>query len=354
MLQRNKAATSNLTSLSLTSPTSPTLENPTRGFGIQRDTEPASTNQHSSQPSIGHDITRISMRPQAKLTVSEPGESEEQEADSEVQTAMRMVAPNTSSSFVPIKDNYTIQRTASKDKGKKAAESSSKTPDNSSTKKTGEISSKTSTNSLAVKTSERQEKRNKFESKHKDFAFLLQGFNDKMKDQEIVQLLLNNFKQRKDFKYTGTSKGGWVHEGDCSTLVRQFVNIANECFGINMEVSSREKGPFFIQGGGKIIHNEDKTGNVDKGTHWRFDDHVWAIWKGKEIDVLFGQIGLKQSVKVDEDKDNTFTVNGTTYYVANDETRTEINAYTSSEKDRFRFDLIASRPKVKNSFCTIM
>ncbi|MBW4599430.1 MAG: hypothetical protein KME29_07405 [Calothrix sp. FI2-JRJ7] len=90
MLKRNKAATSNQTSLSLTSPRSPTLENPTRGFGIP-DTMPASANQHSKQPdhqqlsketfkqpSLGHDISRISMRPQAKLTESKPGNLEEQ------------------------------------------------------------------------------------------------------------------------------------------------------------------------------------------------------------------------------------------------------------------------------------
>ncbi|BAZ16713.1 hypothetical protein NIES4071_85910 [Calothrix sp. NIES-4071] len=129
MLKRNKAATSNLASLSLTSPTSPTLENPTRGFGIQTDTEPASANQHSLQPSIGHDISRISMRPQAKLTVNEPGE-EEQEADSEVQTATHMVTPDTSSSSVPTQDTYTIQRTGGR-RGKKAVAGSSTNAGNS-------------------------------------------------------------------------------------------------------------------------------------------------------------------------------------------------------------------------------
>ncbi|BDA66013.1 hypothetical protein RIVM261_085800 [Rivularia sp. IAM M-261] len=88
MLKRNKTATSNLASLSLTSPTSPTLGNPTRGFGIQAAPH-ESSNQHSSQPDreqlpkedvfkqhpVEPNISQISMRPQAKLTLSEAGSS---------------------------------------------------------------------------------------------------------------------------------------------------------------------------------------------------------------------------------------------------------------------------------------
>jgi hypothetical protein len=108
MLKRKKAATSTLASLSLTSPTSPTLSNPTRGFGLQTDTkEPKATNQklsdqHSSksdseqllgketfkQHPVAHNISRISMRPQAKLTVSEPENSYVQRV--ELKTAKKL------------------------------------------------------------------------------------------------------------------------------------------------------------------------------------------------------------------------------------------------------------------------
>jgi guanyl-specific ribonuclease Sa len=121
MLKRKKAATSSLASLSLTSPTSPTLANPTRGFGLQTDTVPASTNQESSnqhssqpdreqlskeafqQPSVGHDISRISMRPQAKLSASEPGQ--ELIADK-----LTHVVPETSSAGADLQTKV-IQRT---------------------------------------------------------------------------------------------------------------------------------------------------------------------------------------------------------------------------------------------------
>ncbi|MEH2165145.1 MAG: DUF4157 domain-containing protein [Nostoc sp.] len=112
---RKKAGTSTFSNLSLVSPTTSTLANPVRGFGlltnnasIQRLTE-ESTNQQEAQSadkqsllsqaiqqrSFGHDISRISLRcPQAKLTVGEPGDKYEQEADRVANQVMRMVVPD--------------------------------------------------------------------------------------------------------------------------------------------------------------------------------------------------------------------------------------------------------------------
>ncbi|MEH2237848.1 eCIS core domain-containing protein [Nostoc sp.] len=123
---RKKASTSNFSNPSLVSPTTPTLANPFRGFGlptnnvIQTATK-ESTNLQEPQPadeqsllseaiqqrSFGHDISRISLhRPQAKLTVGEPGDKYEQEADWVANQVMRMVVPDKlkAQSVQPVQD----------------------------------------------------------------------------------------------------------------------------------------------------------------------------------------------------------------------------------------------------------
>ena len=65
----------------------PTLKQPTRGFGLELlDTAPqATTEVESVNPILTHDIRRISLRPQAKLSISQPGDFYEQQADSVAQ-----------------------------------------------------------------------------------------------------------------------------------------------------------------------------------------------------------------------------------------------------------------------------
>ncbi|MHC5756534.1 eCIS core domain-containing protein [Nostoc sp.] len=110
-----KAGTSTFSNPSLVSPTSPTLAEPTRGFGlpknniIQTATEESTNLQETqsadeqsllseaiSQRSFGHDISRIALRrPQAKLTVGEPNDKYEQEADRMANQVMQMASPAT-------------------------------------------------------------------------------------------------------------------------------------------------------------------------------------------------------------------------------------------------------------------
>jgi len=104
MFQRQKVVTSSLTN--------PSLTLPTRGFGLQPDAAlpqamkvpssvqniPSSSGQSLQEevfkkPPLGHDISRISLRPQAKLTVSQPEDPYEQEADWVADQVMRMRAP---------------------------------------------------------------------------------------------------------------------------------------------------------------------------------------------------------------------------------------------------------------------
>jgi len=133
---RKKAATSTFSHPSLVSPHTPTLANPVRGFGlptnnvIQTQTS-ESTNQQEAQaagekskllqaleqPSFGHDISlsRIALRrPQAKLTVGEPGDKYEQEADWMANQVMRMVVPDkpNADSVQPVEDSLQRKCTA--------------------------------------------------------------------------------------------------------------------------------------------------------------------------------------------------------------------------------------------------
>ncbi|MFN6460645.1 MAG: DUF4157 domain-containing protein [Nostoc sp. DedVER02] len=90
----NKAATSTFSNPSLVSPTTPTLANPVRGFGLPTNnviqTVAKSVNQQTAQ-SAGHNISSIALhRPQAKLTVGAPNDMYEQEADRVADQVMSM------------------------------------------------------------------------------------------------------------------------------------------------------------------------------------------------------------------------------------------------------------------------
>ncbi|MEH1785070.1 MAG: DUF4157 domain-containing protein [Nostoc sp.] len=112
IIGRNKSAASTFTNPSLASPGIPTLANPIRGFGSQINTvspqtvtkvapdfqEVQSAQEQLLEPEVikekpqTHDISRISLRRlQAKLTVGEPNDRYEQEADRVANQVMRMV-----------------------------------------------------------------------------------------------------------------------------------------------------------------------------------------------------------------------------------------------------------------------
>ncbi|MBW4617534.1 MAG: hypothetical protein KME21_30840 [Desmonostoc vinosum HA7617-LM4] len=109
---RNKAATSAFSHPSLVSQTTPTLANPTRGFGLSTNVIETATEESTSleeaqtageeslfseaveKRSFGHDISRIALRrPQTKPMVGEPKDKYEQQADSAANQVMRMIVP---------------------------------------------------------------------------------------------------------------------------------------------------------------------------------------------------------------------------------------------------------------------
>ena len=121
---------------------------------------------------------------------------------------------------------------------------------------------------------------------------LLAGFTKGMDETAIVGKLIDNFFSRTDFDYNFSATSPFTGKGDCSVLVREFVTIARDVFGIKNIKSKTEDAGYFIPGGGKIVHSANVTGNIDNGAHWYFESHTWAEWDGKPIDVLFGQLGV--------------------------------------------------------------
>ncbi|GCL38272.1 hypothetical protein SR1949_33860 [Sphaerospermopsis reniformis] len=71
-----------------------TLKQPTRGFGLEswNASPPAMTQVQPLNKPLTHDISKISLRPQAKLSISQPGDTYEQEADSVARQVMQRMA----------------------------------------------------------------------------------------------------------------------------------------------------------------------------------------------------------------------------------------------------------------------
>jgi hypothetical protein len=194
-----------------------------------------------------------------------------------------------------------------------------------------------------------------FQNNHPGYDHLVVNITQNMSAQQIVNQLLQNFHTRQDFDYTGTYSPQWGDRGDCHTLVDEFITTAGY-FNIQMN-HTPVNGPLFIPNGGTIIHNQRRTGNVDNGRHWRFDNHHIAQWNGTTIDVLFGRMQAMPAVEFQEGTEAEFTIQGTTYYFANDTTRNESNTFTSDRNNRMDFSsLSAPRREIKTRFCccTIM
>ncbi|KAB8333810.1 DUF4157 domain-containing protein [Scytonema tolypothrichoides VB-61278] len=131
--QRKKATTSGFAATSVSSSTTPTVASPTRGFGIQsepalseksQDKSDLQEEQATNEPSEFltqsplHDISRISLRPQAKIIVNQPGDFYEQEADMVAQNVMRMsVSQQQSTSGQPMTQGVLQRQTNNNNNG---------------------------------------------------------------------------------------------------------------------------------------------------------------------------------------------------------------------------------------------
>ncbi|GAF84202.1 unnamed protein product, partial [marine sediment metagenome] len=79
---------------------------------------------------------------------------------------------------------------------------------------------------------------------------------------------------------------GGNRRGDCSTLAKSFVIIAQEYFDIQ-GISHTSKSNFGIANGGLVLDANGATGNVDDGNHWAFTSHTWVVGPDRDRDLLF-------------------------------------------------------------------
>ena len=162
-------------------------------------------------------------------------------------------------------------------------------------------------------------------------AHLLKDIDESMNEAAIIGQLIENFFNRSDFTYDFSAIATFEGRGDCSTLSNEFVKICKEVFQIEGMSTDGGKEGYLIVGGGKIVHNKQVTGNIDSGKHWYFDSHTWALWKGKPIDVLFGQLGIKdhQAGIKDTPKDGGVEFEGGSFPFWIKEEQTDFDKYTT-------------------------
>jgi hypothetical protein len=99
---------------------------------------------------------------------------------------------------------------------------------------------------------------------------------------------------------------GGQREGDCNTVVNTFIAIAEKYFGIGgiAKKSSYQAGFNTRFTAPKATTIDGKTGNVDGGAFWLFDDHWWVDGPGGVYDVLFGRLVVETSGWVRERHDD--------------------------------------------------
>ncbi|WP_110988610.1 hypothetical protein [Acaryochloris thomasi] len=136
-------------------------------------------------------------------------------------------------------------------------------------------------------------------------------------------------------------------DGDCSTLARAYVKIAHEYFGIeNLEVCSKTKD-FFVPGGGKVLDQNNATGNVDGGKHWVFTSHYWVDSPIGSIDLLFLGKAANESAWIDQTDEGGVDEIG---YREFGKYRVYEAKYTgSSIADRYATDLAAAKEGQESS-----
>lgn len=220
--------------------------------------------EHSSQ--FGHNLTKIALkRPdsvslaqmqpliQPKLTIGQPGDKYEQEAD-------RVAASVVNQMNIPTLQNQDAQQP--------------------------KLSAKNEEILVADNSANRKEK---FLQEYSLAKTLVNGIEETLSEEKILEQLFKNF-ENIQFKYTMVSKSHETllkgsPEGDCQTLARAFKKVAEEYFGIQKITIESLLKPFISEGGKTPYRGKDP--NCDDGKRWFFQNHYWAVWNGKVYDVLF-------------------------------------------------------------------
>ncbi|WP_373527558.1 hypothetical protein [Nostoc sp.] len=220
--------------------------------------------EHSSQ--FGHNLSKMaikradsvslaSMQPliQPQLTIGQPGDKYEQEADRVAASVVNQMNP-------PTLQNQDAQQS--------------------------KLSAKTE-KILAVDNS--ANRKQKFLQEYSLAKTLVNGIEETLPEDKILEQLFKNF-ENIQFKYTMVSKSHETllkgsPEGDCQTLARAFKKVAEEYFGIKKITIESLLKPFISEGGKTPYRGQDP--NCDDGKRWFFQNHYWAVWNGKVYDVLF-------------------------------------------------------------------
>jgi hypothetical protein len=224
--------------------------------------------EHSSQ--FGHNLNRMAIkRPnsesspqiqpfsepliQPKLTISQPGDQYEQEADRVANSVVNQIN-------IPTLQNQDSQQP--------------------------KLSAKTEEILTADNSADRKQK---FLQEYSLAKKLVNGIEETLAEDKILEQLFKNF-ENIQFKYTMVSKSHETllkgsPEGDCQTLTRAFKKVAEEYFGITKITIESLPKPFISEGGKTPYRGQEP--NCDDGKRWFFQNHYWAVWNGKIYDVLF-------------------------------------------------------------------
>ncbi len=151
----------------------------------------------------------------------------------------------------------------------------------------------------------------KWREKYSKYKSLWAGIAEGMELKAAADQLLENFKKRTDFKYTGF-KAPFNGEGTCETLSDEFAQILIYGFGYKNGVTRGTANKPMLIGECEIIDSDRKTGNVENGGGWIFVSHTWAVVGGEVYDVLFKQKGRKEHT-LGEKKDKYFIFSGEEY-----------------------------------------
>jgi hypothetical protein len=127
---------------------------------------------------------------------------------------------------------------------------------------------------------------------------LLEGIEAAKPDSAVLVDLLEAFRKVGfDYNMSNTETkrflAGDTKSGDCQTLVRAFVEVAQGIGIADAKVIAGDRN-FGIFEGPPRVTIDGKSGNCDRGTKWVFDDHYWVEAAGGVYDVLFGTVEVNK------------------------------------------------------------
>lgn len=118
---------------------------------------------------------------------------------------------------------------------------------------------------------------------------LSEGVATQVGDAAKALKLHQNFNNNLRFRYTGTGippeVGLAAHQGDCGTLARIYIAVANN-LGIPAVLADRP-GKQLVAA--QPIKGRSTTGNTHDQGAWYFQQHFWAVAAGTNYDILFMQ-----------------------------------------------------------------